>query len=437
MARAQTEQTGFAASVVVMAALGLLLAPGVARASGYGLNENSARVMGMAGAFTAVADSPAAIYYNPAGIAQLDGLQIEAGLTLIAPSATYLGKSPDGRYDVEVGAVEHLFPVPSVLATFRVHEMVSVGVGLYVPYGLTMEWPATAQVNGKDVGWWGRGLVRKVSLETVYVNPTVGVQLHDRLFLGVGFTVAAAAVTLERSVTLSADPAADVDFKMSGDDVAFGATAGLLVKVIPELLNVGLSFRSGVAFAFEGAAAFTQSGSSEAVPASLRSKLTDGAGAAELTTPHVVSIGAAAFPSRRLTVSLNLDVITWSSYDRLRIEFADNDELTTSEVKDWHNTMAVRLGAEYHVLSWLPVRIGFVFDQSPVPETTLSPDLPDGDRYIFNLGVGYRWRGLSVDLAYMYLATGEVPTAKSNALVGTYEASAHLLGLSLGYKLDI
>lgn len=414
-----------------------LLAPGSAGASGYGLNENSARIMGMGGAFTAVANSPGAIYANPAGIAQLDGLQLEVGVTLVAPSATYRGTSPDGEHDVEVGGVDHLFPRPSMHATFRLHERVTVGLGLYVPYGLTMEWPETVKVNGKETGWWGRSLVRKVTLETVYVNPTVGVQLHDRLYLGAGFTVAAAAVTLERSVTLSSDPADDVDFTMSGDDVAFGVTAGMLVKVIPKLLNVGLCFRGGVAFTFEGQAAFTKGGSAAAVPAGLRSKLSDGGGGAELTTPHVVSFGAAAFPARGLTISFNLDVITWSSYDRLQIAFTDTPELNTSEVKDWHNTLAVRLGAEYELFSWLPIRLGFVFDQSPVPETTLSPDLPDGDRYIFNLGVGFRWRSLRADLAYMFLFTGEVPTAQNNNLVGTYEASAHLVGLSLGYHLDI
>ena len=424
------------ASMILLAGLSLL-ASGTVRASGYGLNENSARVMGLGGAFTAVADSPGTIYSNPAGIAQLDGLNIEAGITLIAPTASYIGKSPDGKHDVEVGAVEQIFPLPSIYATYRLHERVAVGLGLYLPYGLTMEWPTTVKVGNKETGWWGRGLVRKVTLETIYLNPTVGVKLHERLYLGVGFTVAAAAVTLERSVTLSADPANDVDFKMSGDDLAFGATAGILVKVIPRLLNVGLSFRSGVAFTFEGNAAFTRGGSSAGVPAGLRSKLVDGAGTAELTTPHVISFGAAAFPSEGLTVSFNLDVITWSSYDKLQIAFSGNDELTSSEVKDWHNTMAIRVGAEYEVFSWLPVRLGFIFDQSPVPETTLSPDLPDGDRYIFNLGLGYRWRDLSVDLAYMYLFTGQVSTAQNNALVGSYEAAAHLVGLSLGYRLDI
>ena len=422
---------------LALAGLCLLLTPGAARASGYGINDNSARVVGMGGAFTAVADSPGAIYANPAGIAQLPGLQLEVGLTLVAPSVTFTGLAPDAEHRVTVDTEAHLSGLPSLHATCRLHDRVAVGLGLYTPYGLTRQWPGAVTVGGKETGWWGRSLVRRVSLETLYLNPTVGVRLHERLYLGVGFAVALGSLTLERAVTLSADPADDVDLRMSGDDVAFGATAGVLIKVIPNLLNVGVGFRSGVAFTFEGSAAYTRGGSPAGVPAALRSQLADGPAAVELTTPHVASFGAAAFPARGLTVSFTLDVITWSAHDRLQITFTETDAHTSGEVEDWHNTLAVRLGAEYEIFSWLPVRLGFVFDQSPVPETTLGPDLPDGDRYVFNVGAGYRWRGLSVDLAYTYLFTGEVSTASTNALVGSYQVEAHGLGLSVGYRLEL
>ena len=43
----------------------------------------------MAGAFTAVANDGSAIYYNPAGISQIDGTLIEAGITSISPQLRY------------------------------------------------------------------------------------------------------------------------------------------------------------------------------------------------------------------------------------------------------------------------------------------------------------------------------------------------------------
>ena len=426
------------AAVTVMVGLALCLAsPRAARAAGFAITEHSARIMGMAGSFTAIADSPGATFFNPAGLVQLDGLQLELRITLVAPTFAYTGKTPDGKNDVTVDAVKHLFPIPNIHAVYRVHDRVAVGVGLTAPYGLTSEWDNKTTVNGKEQGWWGRGLIRKIALQTVYINPTVSVKLHERIMLGLGFVVAPGSVTLERSVTLSADPADDVDFKMSGSDIGFGATAGVLVKVLPKMLNVGVAFRSGASYTFEGNAAFTKEGDASKVPAGLRSRLVDGTGSAELNLPHVLSFGVAAFPMDGLAVSFTFDLITWSAYDKLEIKFADNPDLDVSEPKEWANAFAIRVGAEYEIFEWLPVRAGFIFDQSPVPDTTIGPELPDGDRYEFTLGAGYRWRALSVDLAYQYLTTGDIGTADTAPLVGTYKADAHLVGLSVGYKLDI
>lgn len=417
--------------------LGLLLGAPAARAAGFGINEHSARVMGMGGAFTGVADSPGALFFNPAGLAQLHGLSLELGVTLVTPGSSWTGTSPGGT-EVEVAARRGLFPLPNLHAAYRIHDRVAVGFGVYLPYGLTQEWDNTVTVDGKEVAWWGRDIVRKISLTTVYFNPAVAVKLHRRILVGLGFSVVKGAVTLERAVTFSSDLDDDIDFELSGDDVAFGATAGVLIKVLPDLLNLGVAFRSGVNFNFEGSAAFTKDGSGANVPLALRSILRDGPATADLNLPHVISFGIAAFPLAALTVGVNLDVVTWSSYDKLEIKFPDNSDLDSAERKDWNNALAFRIGAEYKVLGDnLPVRAGFIFDQSPVPDDTLGPELPDGNRYEFTVGVGYTLWGFSLDLAYQYLFTDKVKASETSPLPGTYQADAHLAGLSLGYTLDI
>ncbi|MBU0558372.1 MAG: outer membrane protein transport protein, partial [Bacteroidetes bacterium] len=40
---------------------------------GFQINEHGARGMSLAGAFTAIANDPSAIYYNPAGLYQISG----------------------------------------------------------------------------------------------------------------------------------------------------------------------------------------------------------------------------------------------------------------------------------------------------------------------------------------------------------------------------
>ena len=48
--------------------IALLGATGSAQAAGFKVNEQGAKAMAMANAFTAQADDPSALYYNPAGL---------------------------------------------------------------------------------------------------------------------------------------------------------------------------------------------------------------------------------------------------------------------------------------------------------------------------------------------------------------------------------
>jgi long-chain fatty acid transport protein len=423
----------------VTVAAALLLCSSGAWAAGFGINEHSARAMAMGGAFTAIADSPAAIFFNPAGMVQQEGLNLELGATMIAPSNSYTGLVPGTNNEVEVDGVAGVFLLPNIYASYRIHEMVSAGIGFYLPYGLTVEWKDTVDIGGgKTTGWWGRGVIEKITLQTMFINPTVAVQIHPRVMVGAGLTIIPAHVEFQRAVTSSADPADDVDVRLAGDDLAFSATAGVLVKVLPDLLNVGLTYRGGASFNFEGQAAFSKDGSPNNIPPALRQRLIDGPVAAPMNLPHVISFGLAAFPTEKLNIGFNLDVITWSVYEQLQINFTETEELSSTIPKNWRNTISIRLGAEYKVLDNLAVRTGFVFDQAPEPAYSLGPELPDGDRYIVNIGAGYKFdMGLYVDLAYMWLTTGESKTGDYNPVVGSYKASAHLVGLSVGYGLSL
>lgn len=439
-------------SLRLLALFGLVLAPGLdaapAAAAGLAQNEQSARVMGMGGAFVAVADSPGTLFYNPAGLVQLDGLKLELGVTLLTPSVRFQGVAPAGG-EAEVNTVRPYTPLPSAYVSYRVHDRVAVGLGVYMPYGQTVQWPEAVDAAGARVSWWGRDLLRRASLKTFFVTPTIGVKLHRRVLLGLGFSVVQGAVTLERSVTFSADAADDVQLKLSGDDVAVSASAGLLVQVLPELLHLGLTFRSGVDFTFAGTAVYSRGGDGAGVPAGLRTQLIDGPVSAELSLPHTIGFGLAAFPFSGLTLGLAVEVVTWSSFDRLVIQHGDlTDEsgavtrerghLDMVEPKLWHNSVTLRLGAEYELLRRnLPVRLGFAYDQSPVPEATVGPGTPDASGYHFSLGMGYRLRGFTVDLAYQYRFSDSVKSTAAAPLPGTYQTSAHLLALSLGYALDI
>ena len=51
------------------------------QAAGFGIFEQGTKAMGMAGAFTAQADDPSALFHNAGGLAFVDEPEIAAGFT--------------------------------------------------------------------------------------------------------------------------------------------------------------------------------------------------------------------------------------------------------------------------------------------------------------------------------------------------------------------
>ena len=89
-------------------------------------------------AFVATADNPSAIYYNPAGITQLEGQNFRAGFYAITLHSAYTaqltGTESDTKDEVQVA--------PQVFFVCSPKEQpLSYGLGFYSPYGLGLEWP--------------------------------------------------------------------------------------------------------------------------------------------------------------------------------------------------------------------------------------------------------------------------------------------------------
>src|SRR5215510_8648049 len=107
-----------------------------AGAAGFALFEQGARGMGFAGAFTAQASDPSAIFHNAAGVAFLKGRQLYVGGVLVNPSTDFTGADPypgQGRTEsMDVGII----PFPSLYYTQAINDALAVGIGLHVPYGL-------------------------------------------------------------------------------------------------------------------------------------------------------------------------------------------------------------------------------------------------------------------------------------------------------------
>ena len=111
----------------VVSGLWAVLASAPASGAGFGLNEHGAAAMAMAGAYTAIAATPEATFFNPAGLATLKGLQFAAGFTMITPGTSYKGIAPGTELETRVDAERLYHFVPNAHIGWRVHERVAVG----------------------------------------------------------------------------------------------------------------------------------------------------------------------------------------------------------------------------------------------------------------------------------------------------------------------
>src|SRR5262249_5150841 len=106
-------------------------------ASGFAREEQGASAAAQAGAFTARADDPSAIYYNPAGIVQLDGSRLMFGANGFLRTLNFAEAGGPGRH---FEMKENFLFTPEIYFTQKATDRISWGVGLFDPFAQQVEW---------------------------------------------------------------------------------------------------------------------------------------------------------------------------------------------------------------------------------------------------------------------------------------------------------
>ena len=138
-------------------------------------------------------------------------------------------------------------------------------------------------------------------------------------------------------------------------------------------------------------------------------------------------------PRANLALSFDANVVLWSTYDRIDINF--NSAPDRAIVPNGQNTFTLRAGADWTFpVRWpgLHLRGGLIYDRSAIPSSNLGPGLPDSDRIDVALGAGYGRGHFRGDLGYLLVVFLPADaTGGTEGPVGTYNTIAHLLGLTL------
>lgn len=401
-------------------------------ASGFMIPEQGAKASSMAGAFTALADDPSAIFYNVAGIAQQRRLSGTAGATFITFDNSFTGDPNDeltsgvrGRYD------RHLFGIPNAYAVIPIGENLTFGVGTFAGFGLRTDWQDP---------WAGRFVSRDVNLKTASLEPALAWQTSDgRLALGAGLEYRRARVSLERNngiLSPFAGRIVDVaNVYLDGDWASdIGWSAGVLFKAT-DRFRLGVSYRADMDIEIEGDATFTQIPTGNAqLDAIVGAGLPPDQGiTTTIPFPAHLAVGL-GYTGALWDVDLDITHTTWSRFETLLVEFEETPAINLVRPQNWDDTMSFRLGGNRRVTDDWDVRLGALFDQNPQPTAAVGPLLPDADRLGVSFGLGYHSGPWIADAGLLFLEFMERSTDGQSEFNGTYRTHANLYFLNLGVR---
>ncbi|WP_242921971.1 OmpP1/FadL family transporter [Pontibacter liquoris] len=405
----------------ILALLGGTLISGMAMAGGYQVNLASQRQIGMGHTGTGLETGTASIFFNPGAMSYIRQNGVTVGASGIISKIAYRAPEPG----TSTAEADNPLGTPfQVYGAYKVDELLTVGLGIYTPYGSTVKW-------GDE--WSGRFGLNQLELQAIYIQPTVSYKVTDKLGIGIGFIYAIGGVNLQRSIPVQNQAGEYGKAELDGGASGMGMNVGVFYKPTDKL-SVGLNYRSKVDMEVkEGDVTFTN------IPGSLSSRFPEGTEFdARLPLPATLSLGVGFMPTEALTLALDISRVGWSAYENLRFDYSQNvnGSPTSVNARNYEDTYIYRIGAEYKVGEALALRGGAYYDNSPVQNGYLTPETPDADSRGLSAGVGYQVsENLSVDASFLYINKKERTDAsdKSGGIGGTYKSIAYIPGIGLNY----
>ena len=399
----------------------------VAWADGLRLVSQDATAAARGEAFTATADNASAIYYNPAGITQLEGNNLRSGLygIYLEPQFTPPANKPNHGEVYSVG--KHFAGVPDFFFTHRLKRTpFTVGLGIYAPYGGSVSWPDAAGF---------RSVAEASRLTYLRVNPVVALKISEQLSVAAGFNVDYAKLFLSQGILSSVNP--QNFFQFSGHGLSVGYNLGVLWHPW-EKISLGATLRGATSFTLSGQSEF---GEGSFIPAQTRSAQMD------FSFPLTAVLGASYRPNPNWNLEFDVDYTDWTSVNDLLLQQVPVTPLGVQQnipVKlEWQASWMFELGVTRQLGHGWHVSAGYLFNQNSVPNKYYTPFAADLDRHFFNLGAGHHGKRWDWDVTYQlgygpdHSVSGSSPSStpgffSTQTADGTYSFWSHAIFISGG-----
>lgn len=419
----------------ILILFGILSLGGSVMASGFQVLLQGNRETAMGNVGVGLRPEASSIFFNPGAVSMMTRNSVSVGVSgIFSHNSYYASDVPNSNYtantDNPMGTPFHVYG-----AFGAEGSPLKFGLGVYTPYGSQVVW-------GKD--WRGAQLLDEITLQAIYVQPTISYKINDMISVGAGFVYMFGNVNLQRQLPVSS-AAGRSSIELDGSANGIGYNIGLYLEP-SEKFSIGLNYRSKVEAEVDGGDALFHN-----VPILAAEQFQADKFNAMLPLPSNTTLGVAFRPISPLTLSAEVSMVGWSAYKELKFEF--NKPVGGSEEsispRNYKDAWVFRLGGEYMATDALAVRAGIYYDQTPVQSGYMTPETPDSDRLGLTAGIGYAIsEQFDIDLSFLYIqgmereqtiadaekaGTFDPSKGIQDVLPGTYKLNAFIPGISLSY----
>jgi long-chain fatty acid transport protein len=374
-------------------------------AVGFRLPNQDPEAIARGNAFAATADDPSAIYYNPAGITQLKGLQVSAGLYVISADTKYSSSSGSAETDATPQPVPQIYCVDSFT-----NLPISVGLGIYAPYGLSLDWGKHTPFNT---------VAESGSLLYASINPVIAWRICKTLSLAAGPTINYSQAVFRQAL----DPTGATQFKFYGDGLDYGFNVGILWQPHP-MWSFGVNYHSSTTINYDGTVTVTPG---LGLPAYSSAN-------ASINFPQYVVGGVSFRPTTKWNLEFDIDWTEWS-VDK-DITFQDPSVFNPSVTLDYRDSFMYEFGVTRQLGRGYFASVGYIYSENSSPDAHFNPLIPDANLQLGGIGFGHRGQHWNWMIAYQFAYNGgrTVSNDATPQADGTYKTFNNAFNINATYK---
>lgn len=395
-------------------ALGLaaaLLAPQVAGAEGFAINEWSAEGVAMGGARMFAEDDAANVAYNPASITKVKGEVMKSSYTYLSPHGNY--KLYDSNNDEIKGEPTHnKVHAGWAVGTYYVRQINDkewFGIGAFPRFAMVSEFERES--NASSNAFFSK-------LNGVSVTPTYAHKFDKKWSAAIGAEINYVGLELQKN---SYDPRVQMNVgatQTEGESYALGWNAAANYA-FDDKNEIGVVYRSRITHSLEA--------DFKMYPV-IGDKITADAYGV-VTLPDSWDIGYNHKFDKKTRLELKATRTNWSTYDALNISLSNPSVpgVLPSNVdsdKNWENGWRYAIGLEHNLSDKYTVMAGFAFDESSIPHDGGDFMVPTGLRRTYSIGARYNDKKQTVAVALGWMDVGTLDFA-GHPKKGDAYSSAH------------